>query len=478
MIHSKSELSGHPSSSVHDQVFDVAVIGAGVVGCAIARACSIRGWKTLIIEKQDDILEGASKGNSALLHTGYDEPANCLELDLVKAGYKHYRRVHDRMNLPLNVTTALVVAWNEQQYTRLPDIAAHSLANGVEARLLDKPELMEREPGLASHALGALLVPGEAIIDPWSAPLAYMIQARRHGAELVTGSEVTALTRESGLWRLETGPGRFVARLVVNAAGLFGDRLEAMAGRPGRFTIHPRKGQFVVLDKPASKMVNAIILDVPTERTKGILVSRTIFGNVIVGPTAEDQQDRLHAACDTSTLRDLLAKGAERIPGLANCEVSAAFAGLRPATEHRDYVLDADDGAGWITVGGIRSTGLSSSLGLGEWVARASGKILGKQVSLPKDEDLDWPQMPNISEYAPRPYQSAGHSPIVCHCEWVTQDELDGAINGPVPAGTLGGLKRRTRVMMGRCQGFSCSGAVYRSAPHLFSDTRMPVQPR
>ncbi|MEQ1956729.1 NAD(P)/FAD-dependent oxidoreductase [Mesorhizobium sp. CN2-181] len=447
--------------------YDVAIIGAGVVGCAIARSLAIRGWKAIVLEKGGDILEGASKGNSALLHTGFDEPAGGMELKLIKTGCATYRRIHGRMNLPLVETGALVVAWDEQQLGKLAGIAAHAQANGVAVSVLDRAGLRRREPMLSDRALGAVDVPEEAIIDPWSAPLAYIRQAMMHGAELLTGAEVTGLSRKRGAWRIETGKGEVAARLVVNAAGLFGDRVELLAGRQPGFTIRPRKGQFVVYDKPAHDLAKAIILRVPTERTKGVLITRTVFGNLLLGPTAEDQEDRIHAACEEAVLRRIMAEGEAMLPALAGQTVTATFAALRPATEHRDYVLKADAKSGWLTVGGIRSTGLSGSLGIGEWAADQGSIILGEARAAPPDDDLDWPRMPPISEVLPRPYRQAGRSPIVCHCEWVTENEVRAALSGPAPAGTLGGLKRRTRIAMGRCQGFGCSGALARLAPHL-----------
>jgi len=453
-----------------DSLYDVAIIGAGVVGCAIARAFAIRGWRTVLVEKAADILEGASKGNSALLHTGFDEPAGSLELQLIKSGYALYRRMHQRLNLPFERTGAVVVAWDDAQVAKLPAIAAHAAANGVEASILDAAALRRREPGLAADARGAVLIADEGIIDPWSAPLAYLRQAMLHGARLVTGAEVLGLADDGQAWRLRTARGEIAARLVVNAAGLFGDRVETLAGRVPGFTIRPRKGQFLVYDKPAHELVTSIILKVPTERTKGVLLARTVFGNLLLGPTAEDQDDRVHARTDGAVLRRIMAEGEAMLPALAGQTITAAFAGLRPATEHRDYQLRADPEQRFITVGGIRSTGLSASLGLGEWAATEGSHILGEPRPAPADDDLDWPQMPNLAEARPRPYQMPGRSPIACHCEWVTEGEIAAALEGPLAAGTLGGLKRRTRAAMGRCQGFGCTGALSRLAPQFYPE--------
>lgn len=457
----------HDATPGSDQ-FDVAVIGAGVVGCAVARAFAIRGIRTVILEKAGDILEGASKGNSALLHTGFDEPPGSLELQMIHDGFVTYHRIRERLNLPFLATGAHVVAWTEEDLHKLPGIAAHGLANGVPGLgVISRDELLAREPNLNPAALGAVEVPGEGVIDPWTAPLAYMRQALLHGARLVLNAEVRSMTRDRERWTITTSAGVFSTRLVVNAAGLYGDKVEALAGRVAGFAIRPRKGQFLVYDKPAFGLVKSILLRVPTERTKGVLIAPTVFGNLLVGPTAEDQDDRVHARVDGDVLRRIMAEGEIMVPGLAGQTVTATFAGLRPATEFRDFILRTDAAVGWITLGGIRSTGLSASLGLGAWAAAEGARLLGANSPVPPDEDLDWPTMPNIASTAPRPFESDSRSQIVCHCEWVTEGEVVDALNGPVPAGTLGGLKRRTRVMMGRCQGFGCSGAVRRLAPDL-----------
>jgi len=458
-----------PPPSGTASAFDVAIIGAGVVGCAIARSFAIRGWSTLVVEKAADILEGASKGNSALLHNGFDEPPDSLERQVVQAGHHLYRRIHHRMNLPLVETGALVVAWSPEEMASLDAIRDLALRNGIAgATIVGAGELVEREPHLSNAARGALVIPGEAIIDPWSAPLAYMRQAILHGATLVTRAAVHAIVRNRTHWRIVTAAGEFAARLVVNAAGLFGDEIEKLRGSQPSFSIRPRKGQFIVFDKPAHDLVSAIILKVPTERTKGVLLARTVFGNLLLGPTAEDQQDRTRAPCEEAVLRRILAEGVAILPALADETVTATFAGLRPATEHRDIVLAVDDRQSWITAAGIRSTGLSAALGLGEWAAENGSRLLGETRAAPPDDDLYWPKMPNLSASSPRPFEQPGRSAVVCHCEWVTEREIQAALDASIAPGTLGGLKRRTRVMMGRCQGFGCTAAVRSLAPQLF----------
>ena len=439
-----------------DQRFDIAVIGGGVVGLAILRRFAMSGLTCVLLEKGTDILSGASKGNSALLHTGFDAPAKSLELQCMQAGYKEYLDIRQKLNLPLLETGALVVSWSQEELAALDGIVEKAHANDViDVKRLSQTELRIREPQISKQALGAILVPGEHVIDPWSAPLAYAHQAMAHGAVIMRNAEVTSVEQVCGEWKIASRAGDVFAGTVINATGLFGDRVEALAHEPS-FTIKPRKGQFVVFDKPAAKLARGIILPVPSDRTKGVVLFRTIFGNLAIGPTAEETQERTNPSTDTATLEKLKSRAIEILPALKDIDVSAIYAGLRPATEHKDYVIEAHKQKNWITVAGIRSTGLTGSLGIAQHVAKLYDKNFGK---LPKKlPEPRFTPVPNLAEQSIRPYMKGGE--IICHCEWVTRGEIEAACQGLLPAGDLGGLKRRTRAMMGRCQGFYCGAEV------------------
>ena len=272
------------------------------------------GLEPIMLEAAPDILDGASKGNSALLHTGFDAPEDSIERSCIQSGYREYLAIRDKLNLPLVESGALVVAWDEEQLAKLPAIVEKAHRNGVaDVVQIDRNELHKREPHLSEHGLGAVHVPGEHIIDPWSAPLAYAHQGLAHGGKILRRCRVTGGTFDGTRWTLQTTLGDISAGIVINAAGNHGDLVEAI-NQPPAFAITPRKGQFVVFDKPASKLLHAIILPVPTERTKGVVACRTAFGNLLVGPTAEDQQDRDRAEVDHATLEQLIAKGVEMIP--------------------------------------------------------------------------------------------------------------------------------------------------------------------
>jgi glycerol-3-phosphate dehydrogenase len=448
-------------------VFDLAVIGGGVVGCAILRRMTLCGLKSVLLEKGHDILSGASKGNSAILHTGFDAPPESVELACIQAGYEEYLAIREPLNLPLLECGAFVVAWTEEELEELPVIVAKAHANTVpDVIQIDAAELYRREPNLAAGALGGVWVPREHLIDPWSAPLAYALQAIAHGAEVRRDCEVRGGEYSVDAWRLNTTQGDVRARTVINAAGLYGDWVEAIH-RPSAFTIKPRKGQFVVYDKTAASLLSAIILPVPTEKTKGVLVCRTVFGNVLVGPTAEEQESRDNASVDRSVLTQLMERGERILPALKSQPIAAVYAGLRPATEHKEYQIDVDGARHWITVAGIRSTGLTAALGIAAHVETLYRNTIAE---LSSPQISAWTPVPNLAEFRPRPFQQPGRSEIVCHCEQVTRVDIEAALQGPLPARSVGALKRRTRCMMGRCQGFYCSARVAQLADGRLQD--------
>jgi glycerol-3-phosphate dehydrogenase len=436
--------------------FDLAVIGGGVVGCAIFRRFALGGLKVVLLERAADILAGASKGNSAMLHTGFDAPTGSLELSCLRLGYAEYIAIRHKLNLPLLETGGLMVAWTDEELARLPGIVARAHANGVhEVHQIDSDELRRREPGLAPDGLGGVVVPEEHVIDPWSAPLAYALQGIAHGGEIRRSCEVSGGDLLDGAWRLATNHGPVEAHIVVNAAGLRGDLVEAIA-RPSPFAIKPRKGQFVVFDKPAARLVRACIMAVPSERTKGVMIAPTVFGNLLVGPTAEEQEDRDHAAVDRAQLQSLITRGRRILPALAEEAVTAVYAGLRPATQFQDYLIETLPQHHWMTVAGIRSTGLTGALGIAIKTAELYRVHFGEL----RDLDPIWTPVPNLAEHMPRRYMKPGYGEIVCHCELVSRAEIEEALSGALPAASLGGLKRRTRAMLGRCQGFYCSAQL------------------
>ena len=429
------------SNTEKKNIYDVAVIGGGVVGLAVARACSVRGKKVILLEKEDAFAAGASSGNSGLGCTGYDAPIGSLERTLLRRSIRLHQQLYRSFGLShehvRKNSGSLVVAWNQEQLDKLESVLEENREAGDEdAQLLSREELLELEPALSKRALGAVFCPYEAVVEPWLVPIGYAESARIHGARLETNCKVVGakFCEENGVWDIvvsqtaEASIGRSVggnllcniplsdvnhhndnnspnetdledekfivnSKIFINCAGLYGDIVDDLTSisegqRP--FSITPRKGQFVVFkpNKSATnddddddeeeeekdndgkcKLPNCIIEPVATQFTKGVIAWKTVYGNVIVGPTAVDQSSRTDRSTDIETIKGLIKYGKSILPCLEDAEIIGTYSGLRPATEHRDYQISSNEQRRVITVGGIRSTGLTASSGIGEYVA-------------------------------------------------------------------------------------------------------------
>jgi len=458
---------------------DVLVVGAGVVGAAIARTLAAYELSVIVADAAPDVGTGTSKANTAILHTGFDAKPGTLESRLLARGSGLLRSYAAAAGIAVERTGALLVAWTPEQEAALPGIAENARRNGYAAiRPVRASDLYAREPALGPGARGALEIPDESIICPWTTPLAFATEAVRAGVRLLLSAEVTGVVPlDGGYHGVTTSRGTVRARWVVNAAGLGSDVVDRMFGGDG-FTIRPRRGELIVFDKLARPLLNAIVLPVPTARTKGVLVAPTVYGNVLLGPTAQDITSREDTATTADGLAALRTAGHRILPGLAAQEITSTYAGLRAATEHADYQVYVDGSQRYACAGGIRSTGLSASLGIAEYLAaemEQAGLALRPRTGAEPRAGLGAglgagagpPVMPYIGEEGLRPYQDAdrikadpAYGEIVCHCERVTRGEIRDALASPVPATDLGGLRRRTRAGNGRCQGFYCGARV------------------
>jgi glycerol-3-phosphate dehydrogenase len=420
----------------------------------------------VLVEAGDDVGAGTSKANTAILHTGFDAKPGTLEARLVHRGHALLMEHGPRLGTAIERTGALLVAWSAAELAALDGIAARAAENGYAAtRRIAPAELGTLEPALGPGATGALAVPDEHVICPFTTPLAFATEAVANGVTLRLGTRVTAVASTRDAHRLQTTTGDVEARIVVNAAGLYSDVVDRLFGHD-RFTIMPRRGELVVFDKLARPLVRHTILPVPTATTKGVLVAPTTFGNVVLGPTAEDVHDRDATGTTAAGLASLLAKGERIVPALLGEEVTATYTGLRAATEHGDYQLFVHPDARYVCVGGIRSTGLTASMAIAEHVVEAlrdGGLPLARRATFREI------RMPNLGDALLRPYADPGriaanpdYGCIVCHCERVTRGEILDAAAAPIPARTLDGLRRRTRAGLGRCQGFYCTAEVTR----------------
>ncbi|MHA0288110.1 FAD-dependent oxidoreductase [Mycobacterium sp. C3-094] len=444
-----------------EHVTDVVVVGAGIVGAAIARALAGTHLSVTLVEARDDVGDGTSKANTALLHTGFDATPGTLESRLVARGYDLLGAYAEETGIPVERTGAMLVAWTQEELDALPGLMVKAEGNGYrDCGLLSADEVYRRVPSLGPGAMAGLSVPGESIICTWTTNLALATDAVARGATLVRGARVTTVEPGAQHTTVHTTRGEIRARWVINAAGLGADHLDAQFGYQ-RLTVTPRRGELLVFDKLARPMVPVIVLAVPSSRGKGVLVSPTIYGNVMVGPTSENLTDRTATGTSEKGLDFLVSKGRALMPALFEEEITATYAGLRAASNHDDYVIDLDAAAHYVLVGGIRSTGLTSGMAVAEYVC---GLLAEAGVDVSEREGLPPPpRMPNIGETGVRPYQDGqriaadpDYGRLVCFCERVSVGEIRDAFESSIPPADLDGLRRRTRVMNGRCQGFYC----------------------
>ncbi|MCV7345835.1 NAD(P)/FAD-dependent oxidoreductase [Mycolicibacterium rhodesiae] len=445
--------------------YDVVVIGAGIVGSAIARELSGHQLSVALIDARSDVGDGTSKANTAILHTGFDAKPGTLESAMVHRGYHLLSDYATHTGIPVERTGAILVAWDQEQLDALPHLLTKAEDNGYHScEIIDAAAVYADIPNLGPGALGGLTVPDESIICTWTVNLALATDAVNRGTVLLTGHRVDAVDIGTETTMLATSGGEVTARWIVNAAGLGADLIDALFGHQ-RFTVTPRRGELIVYDKLARALVDKIVLPVPTARGKGVLVSPTIYGNVMLGPTSEDLQDRTATGTSETGFEFLLGKGKALMPRLLDEEVTATYSGLRAAIDHGDYLIEADPAQRYLLVGGIRSTGLTAGMAVAEYVR---DELADAGLSLtPKPELPAPPQMPNLGEAFPRPFQQSdvidadpAYGRIVCFCERVTEGEIRDACHSVIPPTTMDGLRRRTRVMNGRCQAFFCGAEV------------------
>lgn len=442
--------------------YDVAVVGAGAVGSAIASALTRQGARVVLIEAASDAGAGTSKANTAIWHTGFDAKPGSLESRLVARGHRLLLERSDEFGWAIEHTGAILVAWDDEQLSRLDAIITQAEANGyTRAHAMTASEVYAAEPHLGPGAKGGVAIPDEGLLDPWTITLAMATDAVVNGATLLLDAPVTAAQRTAEGWQVSTPRGRVDCTWLVNAAGLGSDIVDRLAGHDG-FTITPRRGQLIVFDKAARDLVSHVILPVPTATTKGVLVAPTVYGNVLLGPTAEDLHDRHATGTTHEGMEFLFGHGRRIMPALEHFEVTATYAGLRAATEHSDYCYGVFDH--YVRVAGIRSTGISSCLAIAEQVGSdlAEAGLVTTPLTAPVTV-----RMPTIAEDRLRPYADASliasdpaYGDLVCLCERVSAGEIRDALASTIPPRDVDGLRRRTRALAGRCQGFHCGPRV------------------
>ena len=447
--------------------YDVVVVGAGVVGAAIARRLLLDDIRVLWLEASHDVCEGASKGNSGITASGYDVAPGTLEADLVLASSPRWEDLCAELDVPFRRCGSLALAFGDEDEERLDHARAQAEANGVEVRVLTGAEAREVEPAASPEATGALHVPGEGIVDPIRLTVAYAEAAVRNGADLRLSAPAVGFERdgEGAIAAVRTPHGVFPCRFVVNAAGLAADEVARSAGAE-EYRMWPRQGQFLLVDRAIGERVRTILTPVPTERTRGILAIPTTNRTLLLGPTAEDREDREDRSTDRETLAAVFAAATRLAPRLEiePGHVIKTFAGLRPASDRTYRVERSERVPNLVHAAGIRSTGVSSSPAVAERVCALLADA-GLEARPRPDAPRALPRVPRLAELeteeaARLAQDDERYRVVVCACEHVSAAEIRAALASPVPATSLDGVRKRTRAAAGRCQGAYCSAGI------------------
>ena len=442
-------------------MFDVAVIGAGVIGGMIARELSRYDLKICILEKENDVAMGATRANSAIVHAGFDAEEGTLKAKLNVRGSEMMEQVAQELGVKYKKNGSLVIGFSEEDRAGIETLLKRGQANGVKGlRIVEKEELHTMEPNLSANVECALDAPTGAIICPYELTIAAVGNAMDNGAELLRNFEVSGIEKKDGIYEIAAADGQKVqAKVVINAAGLYTDKIAGMVGDTS-FTVHPRRGEYILLDKECGGMVSHTIFRTPSKMGKGILVTPTVDGNLLTGPTSVDMTDKQ----DTSTTQEgfdkIIKEALENVSTVPFGKTITSFCGLRAVGSTGDFIITAPV-EGFINVAGVESPGLSASPAIAEYVA----EMVAKQgVELAPKADFNPYRAPmhhfreaSMEEKMEIIKKDKAYGKIVCRCEGISEGEILAALRTNPKAWDLDGEKRRTRAQMGRCQGGFCS---------------------
>ena len=450
-------------------MYDVLIIGGGVTGSAIARELSRYDLKTALFEKGEDVCSGTSKANSGIAHAGFDAAPGSLKAKMNIRGSQMMEELSWKLDFPYKRNGSLVLCFDEKDRPRLEKLLQQGKENGVEGlEILEKKELLALEPALSEEVVCALHAPTGGIVCPFKLTIALAENAAVNGVEFHLNEGVKRVqpgTVEG--YTVETGKGTYETRIVVNAAGLYGDEIHNQVSGE-KLHITPRKGEYCLMDKKIGQLVSHTIFQMPTAMGKGVLVTPTVHGNLMVGPTATDISDKEGVDTTAEGLDEVLKKAALSVKSLPRGVTITSFAGLRAHEDHDDFILgEVKDAPGFFDAVGIESPGLTSAPAIGEWMAEKIVEKLRKTQKVDEKKDFQETRkdIPNIAsmdqaEAAALIAENPAYGTIICRCEKVTEGEIIDAIRRPLGARSLDGIKRRTRAGMGRCQAGFCSTKV------------------
>lgn len=442
-------------------MYDVMIIGAGVSGSACARELARYKLNICVVERAEDVCSGTSKANSAIAHAGFDADQGSLMAKLNVQGNKMMEELSKELDFEFIRNGSLVVCTREEDRRNLQALLENGIANGVEGlRIVEREELLAMEPNISDEAVAALYAPTGGILCPFGLNIALAENACVNGVEFKFDTEVLNIEKTDGGWKLVTSNGDYETKVVVNAAGVYADKFHNMVS-DDKMTIVARRGDYYLLDKTAGKHVSRTIFTLPNEFGKGVLVSPTVHGNLIVGPTANDIDDKEGTNTTRAELDEVTVKSAVNVKNVPLRQVITSFAGLRAhELGHEFHIRELPEAPGFVDCAGIESPGLTSSPAIGCMVADIVAGILKPEKNpdfVGTRKGIVRPSEMSLEERNELIKKEPAYGNIICRCEMITEGEILDAIRRPLGAKSLDGVKRRTRAGMGRCQAGFCS---------------------
>ena len=444
-------------------MFDACVIGAGVVGGLVARELTRYGMRVVILERESDVAMGATRANSAIVHAGFDAKEGTLKAKLNLRGSEMMAEVCRELGVKYKNNGSLVVGFDEEDKKTLEGLLERGRKNGVKGLLiLGRDEILKLEPSIGDGVKYALYAPTGAIVCPYELCMAAVGNAMDNGAELRLGFKVEKIAKSADVYEISSEKDSVRARYVINCAGVYSDEVAALVGASG-FGVHARRGEYMLLDRECGSLVSHTVFRCPSRMGKGVLVSPTVDGNLLLGPTAEDIDDKSDVSTTAEALARIRVQSGEQVKGINFAKVITSFSGLRSVGSTGDFIINTPK-EGFINVAAIESPGLSSAPAIAEYV-RGMIEDMGESLSERADfvatrrpmhyfKELSREEKNEIIKEHPE------YAHVICRCETVTEGEILEAIRTNPKPTDLDGVKRRTRASMGRCQGGFCSPYV------------------
>ena len=444
-------------------MYDVVVIGAGIVGCSIARELSRYDIRTVVLEKSYDAANGSTKANSGIVHAGYDAHQGTLKAKLNVNGCEMYQDLCRELDVPYRKNGSLVAAFNDAEQREVESLYKRGIDNGVPGlEIIDKNRVLELEPNVNPDVICALYAPTAGIVSPFEMAIALGENAAENGTEFLFNTQVENVYKVNNKFVIETNNGKYETAFIVNAAGIYSDKINKMLG--GReFRMIPTRGEYCLFDKSTGNLVNMTIFPTPTDKGKGILVAPTVHGNIFIGPNSVAQDDREDTSTYVQGIEEIVSGAKKSVQAIDMRCVITSFTGIRSKTSTGDFIIDIPV-KGAVNAAGIESPGLSSAPAIAQMVSQMledQGLVLRHKTCFKafRSNTKRFIDM-NDDERKMALSENPLYGRIICRCEHVTEGDIVNAIRRPVGATTVDGVKRRTRAGMGRCQGGFCMPRV------------------